>query len=220
MSILLSHLACCLMVAYTPAMTPNAHGSSPLLAQFTPTFDGEQALPNPALIGVVVAGPNAAPPGPFYAPRLICTAVAQLGEGIELAGRMIERCSVLVSNAAGNVTGTLAWHAATRSSNPGRAASTPDEQARLGPRAHTSASHAFGPWLGQAAHPPRDVASLPDCLVDGLRRPHRPQAGRAQLRLRLRRGPAAREHLGAACFGVSSAASEDAGRHRQGPHRP
>ena len=167
MSILLSHLACCLMVAYTPAMTPNAHGSSPLLARFTPTFDGEQALPNPALIGVVVAGPNAAPPGPFYAPRLICTAVAQLGEGIELAGRMIERCSVLVSNAAGNVTGTLAWHAATRSSNPGRTASTPDEQARLAPRAHTSASHAFGPWLEQAAHPPRDVASLPDRLVDG-----------------------------------------------------
>tara|TARA_B100000768_G_C11048016_1_gene277131 strand:+ start:72 stop:449 length:378 start_codon:yes stop_codon:yes gene_type:complete len=109
MSMLLSHLACCLMVAYTPAMTPNAHGaSSPLLVprvaplQFTPT---EQALPNPEITGGVLA----APPGPFYAPRLICTAIARLGGGIELLGKTIERCSILVSNGAGNVTGTLAW---------------------------------------------------------------------------------------------------------------
>ena len=98
---LLSHLACCLMVAYSPAMTPNAHGaSSPLLVgAVVPT------APNPEITG----GDLAAPPGPFYAPRLICTAIARLGGGIELLGKTIERCSILVSNGAGNVTGTLAW---------------------------------------------------------------------------------------------------------------
>lgn len=104
MTILLSHLSCCLMVAYTPAMTPNAPGASPLLV---PRVAPLQFSDDPK-ITTEITNPDLAAPPPFV-PRLLCTAIARLGGSIERVAKTLERCSVLVSNGAGNVTGTLAW---------------------------------------------------------------------------------------------------------------
>ena len=107
---------CCVVAAYRPPVTPNVQAAArcagarlsaraaPLHS--APSFDGEQAVPDPE---TTAAGDLAAPPGRYYAPRVVCTAIARLGGGIELVGKTVERASLLVTNAAGNITGTLAW---------------------------------------------------------------------------------------------------------------
>jgi len=107
---------CCLAAAYRPPVTPNVqavarhlapralHSAAPLHS--APSFDGEQAVPDPETIA---AGDLAAPPGPHYVPRVVCTAIARLGGGVELIGKTVERASLFVTNAAGNITGSLAW---------------------------------------------------------------------------------------------------------------
>ena len=112
----LSLVACCVVAAYRPPVTPNVQAAArcagarlsaraaPLHS--APSFDGEQAVPDPE---TTAAGDLAAPPGRYYAPRVVCTAIARLGGGIELVGKTVERASLLVTNAAGNITGTLAW---------------------------------------------------------------------------------------------------------------
>ena len=107
---------CCLAAAYRPPVTPNVqaaarhlapralHSAAPLHS--AQSFDGEQAVPNPE---TTAAGDLAAPPGPYYVPRVVCTAIARLGGGVELIGKTVERASLLVTNAAGNITGSLAW---------------------------------------------------------------------------------------------------------------
>ena len=107
---------CCLAAAYRPPVTPNVqaaarhlapralHSAAPLHS--AQSFDGEQAVPNPE---TTAAGDLAAPPGPYYVPRVVCTVIARLGGGVELIGKTVERASLLVTNAAGNITGSLAW---------------------------------------------------------------------------------------------------------------
>ena len=107
---------CCLAAAYRPPVTPNVqaaarhlapkalHSAAPLHS--AQSFDGEQAVPNPE---TTAAGDLAAPPGPYYVPRVVCTAIARLGGGVELIGKTVERASLLVTNAAGSITGSLAW---------------------------------------------------------------------------------------------------------------
>ena len=107
---------CCLAAAYSPPVTPNVqaaarhlapralHSAAPLHS--AQSFDGEQAVPNPE---TTAAGDLAAPPGPYYVPRVVCTVIARLGGGVELIGKTVERASLLVTNAAGNITGSLAW---------------------------------------------------------------------------------------------------------------
>jgi len=221
MSVLLSHLACCLMVAYTPAMTPSANGAPPLLVprvaplQFTPTFDGEQALPNPEITGDL-----ALPPGPFYAPRLICTAIARIGNTIELLGKSIERCSILVSNGAGNITGTLAWLlalvACSRVQEVGQRWRRRRRRRSFWPRPPAPLARAFELTTSHSAKFPHPGvrAAFPGRIVDGLHRPHRPDTGRAQLRLGLRRETAAPRRLRLPHPEERRAPSEDAGGHR------
>ena len=92
---------CCLAAAYRPPVTPNVqaaarhlapralHSAAPLHS--AQSFDGEQAVPNPE---TTAAGDLAAPPGPHYVPRVVCTAIARLGGGVELIGKAVERVSV------------------------------------------------------------------------------------------------------------------------------
>ena len=153
---LLSYLSCGLLVAYTPAMAPRGLASQLLVPRVDPLqFANDHPLTDPAIATEINEPP--------LVPRLLCTAISQLGTGVERVARGLERFSVFVSNGAGNLTGTLAWLVALIACSPLFLLSS--TMACIGRTARTLAERSYATATGGVLLPASATAAPKATLV-------------------------------------------------------